>query len=924
MQGASALQFQGVRRVGPAGSHAWTGLDGGRRVTERAAAARAAAGGSSTATGVARRPHKNERRGRRGMGGSPLAPTTDEGGLLVARAVFNEAAATDTWQQQQRHRQQANGWDTDASPTPFPANISVENRRDQDTTLVRCKGFDRVIQLATLTTSISSFGLDIKSAFIRPESEPITVDDMFYVTTRGGDQLAVGHHDALVRHMETALGLHDRSLAAEKHPNNYTNGHAMSSGSANGHQTQQVPRATYTNHADPDYDPENDRRRHHLHSEPEPQRRQEEVYNAPSQTQEALTNDPPTSEFPQQQYGHQNSPVYDYKLTPHPYQSPTVSEPIPADAAAVLSAQMRVAAAEMAAAAAEFVQLERERATATDPSEIERLQHPRLEAQAVLEHTMIAMQGMLSERDNLRNGQAGVGRHTAEPPAYVAPPPFQLPVYQPPVYQPYKAPTPAPDPVKMPTFDTPPAVERKTERREPEWEPEVPEREPEEAPLPAPPPPLDHPIPAPNTPMGEGREVILQGFNWESCNSKNKWFDVLTNEVQLIKEAGFTAVWMPPPTKSVSDQGYLPSDLYNLNSFYGSQDALRRCIRAMKDAGICPVADIVINHRCAEAQDDQGRWNLYTGRMNWDQKAITTDNPQFGGRGNHGTGEDYGPAPNIDHTQDWVRNDLKEWLHWMKNDVGFGGWRFDFVKGYGGQFTGEYVGETQPFVAVGEHWVSCNYNGSNLEYDQDSHRQSTFDWCQSTGGTTAAFDFTTKGILQEAVRNRQFWRMSDNQNRPSGFCGTWPTHAVTFLENHDTGSTLQHWPFPTDGLGQGYAYILTHPGTPTVFYDHWKDAKLRDGINELIAIRKRCGIMCNAAVKIERAEDGCYAAHIGSPRRQVEHGTCDEIDMSLPSLCMKMGHGDWSPNADQVGNARWSCQSSGDGWAVWEDRRYCD
>jgi hypothetical protein len=95
----------------------------------------------------------------------------------------------------------------------------------------------------------------------------------------------------------------------------------------------------------------------------------------------------------------------------------------------------------------------------------------------------------------------------------------------------------------MPTFDTPPAVERKTERREPEWEQEVPEREPEEAPLPAPPPPLDHPIPAPNTPMGEGREVILQGFNWESCNSKNKWFDVLTNEVQLIKEAGFTAVW---------------------------------------------------------------------------------------------------------------------------------------------------------------------------------------------------------------------------------------------------------------------------------------------------------------------------------------------------------------------------------------------
>lgn len=39
-----------------------------------------------------------------------------------------------------------------------------------------------------------------------------------------------------------------------------------------------------------------------------------------------------------------------------------------------------------------------------------------------------------------------------------------------------------------------------------------------------------------------------------------------------------------------------------------------------------------------------------------------------------------------------------------------------------------------------------------------------------------------------------------------------PRRAVTFLENHDTGSTLGHWPFPRQGLQEGYAYILTHPG----------------------------------------------------------------------------------------------------------------
>jgi alpha-amylase len=39
---------------------------------------------------------------------------------------------------------------------------------------------------------------------------------------------------------------------------------------------------------------------------------------------------------------------------------------------------------------------------------------------------------------------------------------------------------------------------------------------------------------------------------------------------------------------------------------------------------------------------------------------------------------------------------------------------------------------------------------------------------------------------------------------------------VTFIDNHDTGSTQHMWPFPADKVMQGYAYILTHPGTPMI------------------------------------------------------------------------------------------------------------
>jgi hypothetical protein len=38
------------------------------------------------------------------------------------------------------------------------------------------------------------------------------------------------------------------------------------------------------------------------------------------------------------------------------------------------------------------------------------------------------------------------------------------------------------------------------------------------------------------------------------------------------------------------------------------------------------------------------------------------------------------------------------------------------------------------------------------------------------------------------------------------------------------GSTQMHWPFPGDRILEGYAYYLTHPGIPCIYWDHlWRD-----------------------------------------------------------------------------------------------------
>jgi len=90
----------------------------------------------------------------------------------------------------------------------------------------------------------------------------------------------------------------------------------------------------------------------------------------------------------------------------------------------------------------------------------------------------------------------------------------------------------------------------------------------------------------------------------------------------------------------------------------------------------------------------------------------------------------------------------------------------DFVKGYGGEYVGLYCERTEPTFAVGELWGNMAYDNGALSYDQDGHRQQLVDWVDKTGGRAAAFDFTTKGILQEACRNTQFWRLRDQIQPP--------------------------------------------------------------------------------------------------------------------------------------------------------------
>lgn len=37
-------------------------------------------------------------------------------------------------------------------------------------------------------------------------------------------------------------------------------------------------------------------------------------------------------------------------------------------------------------------------------------------------------------------------------------------------------------------------------------------------------------------------------------------------------------------------------------------------------------------------------------------------------------------SADLDHTNDNVRSSLKDWMRWLKSEIGFDSYRFDFVK----------------------------------------------------------------------------------------------------------------------------------------------------------------------------------------------------------------------------------------------------
>ncbi|KAK3275553.1 Alpha-amylase A type-1/2 [Cymbomonas tetramitiformis] len=212
-----------------------------------------------------------------------------------------------------------------------------------------------------------------------------------------------------------------------------------------------------------------------------------------------------------------------------------------------------------------------------------------------------------------------------------------------------------------------------------------------------------------------------------------------------------------------------------------------------------------------------------------------------------------------------LREGLVAWLTWLHTHVGFDSWRFDFVRGFAPHFVKQYIEDSlkdakNSGINIGEYWTDGG--PSELAY-----------FVRGTSGTCMAFDFPLKGELHNAITHMEYDHLAARHDgKPPGLVGIMPESAVTFVENHDTGKPLCHWEFPQDRVMVGYAYILTHPGIPAIFYSHLfgdgestsgpYSGELAEEIQALIQLRRNAKITNASIVRIIAAEQDMYEAVI--------------------------------------------------------------
>lgn len=332
--------------------------------------------------------------------------------------------------------------------------------------------------------------------------------------------------------------------------------------------------------------------------------------------------------------------------------------------------------------------------------------------------------------------------------------------------------------------------------------------------------------------------VMLQGFYWDSY-SDTQWTKLTSQADELA--ATFDLIWIPQ-SGNCGGQSMGYDDLYwfpggnHYTSSFGTEQELRTMIQTFKSKGRGIIADVVVNHRKSTNGWFGFPTESYRGTTysmgpadvckNDDGGKAKTEADRLGVTlsANDDSGEDWDGMRDLDHHSQNVQNICKAYTKMLLDDLGYVGFRYDMTKGFWASYVRDYNNNAKPQFSVGEFW--------------DGNVSKVKEWINYAENTSASFDFPFRYTVRDAINNND-WRKLGGTSLASD--NDYRQYAVTFVENHDTErrSNAEQDPLKKDTLAAN-AYLLAMPGTPCVFFKHWKAYKQE--IANMIAVRKAVGI----------------------------------------------------------------------------------
>lgn len=341
--------------------------------------------------------------------------------------------------------------------------------------------------------------------------------------------------------------------------------------------------------------------------------------------------------------------------------------------------------------------------------------------------------------------------------------------------------------------------------------------------------------------------------------------------------------------------GAYPIYWFDFDSAFGPKLALREMVMEFANKNVSVIGDVVLNHRYGtvgesgmnfpfETYNNQS-FCLNTSDICSDDDVLTKAGLSDKG-GFDDSGEGFAGLCDLDHRSHNVQDICKSHLTAFSEDLFFSGFSYDFVKGYGAEFTKMYNEEIRPRFSVGEYY--------DASYDMVKN------WIDGTGKTSAAYDFPCKFALDRAFSTGDMtylvWKFNGTTDQPAGLISEpdYKQLAVTLVEDHKTAAG-DYTKFNGDVVAAN-AFILFSPGTPCVYLPHWTAHK--EELGKLIELRNAVGIHSRSEVRVLKSTADCYMA---------------EITGTQGKAVVRIGSSTDTPSGYTDGDLR----ASGEKYAVW-------